>query len=132
MKLGVEVVVEVEEGAAAAATFSSSSLVIEIGVAFCLAGRRKPFPLVPAEDPDEDDRVKTLSKRLLDPQSERAGAERAVGSGVIDDEFLGRGRTASVPLMLAERPLLARASSAARIESARMRVREIKLVLLLS
>ena len=129
LKVAVEKV-----GGATASSFSPSSscwvLIEGDGIAFCLA-RPKPFPLVPAEEGEEDlevdDRATMLSMLLrLDPQSERAGPRRQVdGSGVdVDDDgdFLGRGRpTTTSPLMLAERPLLARccATSAACIVARR-------------
>jgi hypothetical protein len=63
---------------------------------------------------------------------ERAGSKRAVDDGGVGVDFLGPGRTAS-PLMLAERPLLARccASSAAGIVRERTSERERARLLLL-
>jgi hypothetical protein len=133
LKLGVAVAVEGAAAAAAAASSSASSSVIEIGAAFCLAARRKPFPLVPAEEPVEDDRATVLSMRRL----ERAGSKRAVDDGGVCVDFLGPGRRRrlswSSPLMLAERPLLARccASSAAGIVRERTSARERARLLLL-
>ena len=137
---GEEAEEEVEVGGAAAAAAalpsppSVFSLAIEIGLAFCFVVAWPPKPLFFPEE--EEDDVEARAQTVLPPMLLRSDSPRdeefadGVSDASVRSDFVGPRRTS--PLMLAERPLMARWESAAAAACIENGARLLLLLLLLS